>query len=137
MRLKKPAIDSIISELKLTSSRSSGPGGQSVNKVNTKITLRWDVLNSGAINEDQRALILSKLNKIINIEGEVIISADDSRSQIQNKEEAINKLNIALTKTFYVVKPRKVTKPTRASIRKRLENKKKHSIKKKLRKDPE
>ena len=137
MTLKKPAIDSIISELKLTSSRSSGPGGQSVNKVNTKITLRWDVLNSGAINEDQRALILSKLNKIINIEGEVIISADDSRSQIQNKEEAINKLNIALTKAFHVVKSRKPTKPTKASIRKRLDNKKKHSIKKKVRKDPE
>ena len=137
MTVSKPLLDDLEKEFSFTSSRSSGPGGQSVNKVNTKITLRWDVRNSRNIDEDQRTIIFSRLSNIINIEGEAVISADDSRSQLQNKEATINKLGKLLTSAFRIVKPRKPTKPTKASVRKRLENKKKHSVKKKMRKDPD
>jgi len=137
MSIAKPLLNELEVEFKFTSSRSGGPGGQSVNKVNTKVTLRWDVRNSKIINNDQRAVIFNKLSNIINLEGEVVISADDSRSQLQNKESAINKLDNLITNAFKIVKPRKPTKPTKASVRKRLENKKKHSEKKKMRKDPD
>jgi ribosome-associated protein len=137
MESVKPVINELKSEFIFTSSRSGGPGGQSVNKVNTKVTLRWDVGNSRGLTEDQRDVILKKLSKSINLVGEVVLSTDSSRSQLQNKEETVNKLKDLLNNAFKKVKPRKATKPTRSSVRKRLEDKKKHAEKKKMRKDPE
>jgi ribosome-associated protein len=133
MALKKPLIDDLLTELQFTTSRSGGPGGQHVNKVNTKVTLRWDVRKSTVIDDDQRLLILGKLAKVVNSVGEVVLSADSSRSQLQNKEAVLNKLDLLLTRAFAVAKPRKPTKPTKASVRKRLDDKKKQSIKKHLR----
>jgi ribosome-associated protein len=133
MALKKPDIDSLKGEFKFTTSRSSGPGGQSVNKVNTKVTLRWDVQGSALLDEDQRAIIMVKLAKIINSEGELVLTAQSNRSQLQNKEEVINKLAASITKAFAVRKARKATKPTKASVQRRLTAKKKLSDKKKLR----
>lgn len=123
----------LMAELLFTTSRSGGPGGQHVNKVNTKITLRWDVRNSAQIDEDQRSLIMSKLSNVINKEGELVIYAQSSRSQLQNKEEVIAKLDDLLNKAFFVAKPRKPTKPSKASVKKRLDKKKRHGAKKKLR----
>ena len=136
MGLEKPLISELKNEIIFTSSRSGGPGGQSVNKVNTKITLRWDVRNSRALTEEQRTVILEKLSKSINLEGEVVLANDASRSQLQNKEDTINKLKDLLNDAFKKEKPRKATKPTRSSVRKRLEDKKKHSERKKMRKGP-
>ena len=136
MDVAKPLISDLKSELIFSSSRSGGPGGQSVNKVNTKITLRWDVRNSRALTDEQRNVILVKLSKSINLEGEVVLASDSSRSQLQNKEDTINKLKNLLDDAFKKQKPRKPTKPTRSSVRKRLENKKKHSERKKMRKGP-
>ena len=134
MVIKKPEIALIENEFKFSASRSSGPGGQSVNKVNTKVTLRWDVKNSTSIDNEQRLRITEKLAKVINNEGEVILTAQTNRSQLQNKEEVISKLQALLTKAFIVHKARKATKPTKSSVQKRLEAKKKQSNKKKLRK---
>ena len=128
-----PNIESYKAELRFSTSRSSGPGGQSVNKVNTKVTLRWDVQNSTAIDDNQRLRILAKLAKVINNEGEVVLSASSNRSQIQNKEAVMSKLAGLLTKAFIVPKERKATKPSKASRQKRLDAKKKQSKKKKLR----
>lgn len=129
-----PNIDDIKAELQFTTSRSGGPGGQGVNKVNTKVTLRWDVSNSHAINQVQRERILKNLDKVINNEGEVVLMAQTSRSQLQNKEEVINKLTALIKKVFTRKKPRKSTKPTKASVQRRLAAKKRHGEKKKQRK---
>jgi ribosome-associated protein len=127
----------LMPELVFTTSRSGGPGGQHVNKVNTKVTLRWDVKKSALIDEDQRALILNKLAKVINSEGELVLSARSSRSQLQNKEEVLLKLDRLLEKAFWVAKARKATKPSKASVKKRLEAKKRHGEKKRMRRDPD
>ena len=133
MTLKAPAIIDIENELKFTTSRSSGPGGQSVNKVNTKVTLRWDVKGSEVISDDQRTKILKELTKSINNDGEVVLAAQTNRSQLQNRAEVIQKLEGLLTKAFAIRKVRKATKPTKASIRRRLDAKKKLSEKKRRR----
>ena len=133
MLIKKPELEEIETELKFTTSRSGGPGGQSVNKVNTKVTLRWDVGNSTAIDDEQRSKIMTTLAKVINKEGEVVITAQTNRSQLQNKQEVIGKLDTLLIRAFTVRKVRKATKPSKSSKLKRLDDKKKQSIKKNLR----
>ena len=132
--LERIYVVNILSELVFTTSRSGGPGGQSVNKVNTKVTLRWDVAGSQLANEEQKEKIMLKLAKMINKERELVLSAEGSRSQLQNKQEALDKLDILLNSAFYTPKIRKKTKPTKSSIKKRLASKKKHSEKKTLRK---
>jgi len=122
-------------ELTFSASQSSGPGGQHVNKVNTKVTLRFDVVNSKLLNAEQKATILKKLKSKINNKGIFIIFSQSTRSQIKNKEDAVQKLDRLLTEVFAKRKPRKPTKPTKAAVRKRLDNKKKHSEKKKLRRE--
>src|SRR6478609_5108209 len=88
----------LTSELFFTTSRSSGPGGQNVNKVESKVTLKWDVKNSSVITEEEREVILRKLHSRITTEGALILTAQDSRSQLQNKQEVIQKLETTLAK---------------------------------------
>jgi len=128
-------FSNLLKELKFTTSRSGGPGGQHVNKVNSKITLRWDINSSLSINEEQRQLIFKKLAKVVNSVGEVVLSADDKRSQLQNKQFVIQKLADLLEKAFFKPKKRKATKPTKASVKRRLDDKKRIGSKKKLRRD--
>ena len=133
MAIKTPYIADIVNEFKFTTSQSGGPGGQHVNRVNTKVTLRWSVISSIAIVDDQRQIILKRLAKIINNEGEVVIMAQANRSQRQNREEVVRKLELLLTDAFSIRKVRRATKPTKASVQRRLNAKKKLSEKKKLR----
>ena len=120
-------------ELTFSASQSSGPGGQHVNKVNTKVTLRFDVFNSRLLNTEQKATILKRLKSKINNKGIFILFDQSTRSQIKNKEAVVQKMDRLLTKAFAKRKARKSTKPTKTAIRKRLDNKKKQSEKKKLR----
>ena len=115
------------------SSRSSGPGGQNVNKVNTRIELRFDLLNSKILTESEKAVIAVKLKKRITSEGFIIVTSQSERSQLGNKKKAIEKLYALLSKALEVKTPRKSTSPTRASIKRRIESKKKKSVIKKLR----
>jgi len=124
----------LLPELEFTTSRSSGPGGQNVNKVSTKIILRWNVLHSTLITDEQKVLLLNKLSSQLTREGELIINSQESRSQLQNKETAVEKLDALLRKALTKPKARKPTKPTKSSKVKRVDNKKRHAEKKQWRK---
>ena len=129
--------DLLLSELKFRNSRSSGPGGQSVNKVETRVELLLDIPNSIILTDEQKEIILSKLTNRINNEGILQISSDESRSQLKNKNIVIERLFDLLEDTLKPVKKRKPTKPRRTAIEKRLKSKKIKSDKKDLRKPPE
>lgn len=129
----KPHKRDFGSEFDFATSRSSGPGGQSVNKVNTKVTLRFDVAHSQILNEDERAKLKEKLSNKISGDNILIINAESERSQLRNKEEAIKKFYELLKEAFKVKKKRKPTKPTKASVQKRLDKKKQQAEKKQFR----
>ncbi|MBI9059373.1 aminoacyl-tRNA hydrolase [Labilibaculum sp. DW002] len=124
-------------EFEFITSRSSGPGGQNVNKVNSKVELRFPLFDSKILTDEEKQIIFVKLYHHINSDGILSVTAQNERSQVQNKEIAIEKfyqwVEIALTP----VKPRKKTRPTRASKEKRLEGKQAQAKKKESRKKPE
>lgn len=123
----------VTNELNLSASRSGGPGGQNVNKVNSKISLRFDVKCSPSLTEEEKEKILEKLSSRITTEGVLILSASSKRTQLQNKEAAIAKFNQLMGRAFAKRKARKATKPTTGAIKKRLKRKKIQSEKKKMR----
>ena len=124
-------------ELVFTTSRSSGPGGQNVNKVNTKVTVRFDVPNSDALTTDEKEIIIAKLKSHVTTEGVVVISSQEKRSQLENKENVILKLEKLLKKAFEKKKARKATKPSKGAVQNRIKTKKQVSEKKKWRQRPE
>ena len=129
-------IEDFLPELVFCASRSSGPGGQNVNKVNTKVELRFDVMKSAVLSEEEKSLILIKLKGKINSDGILIITSQEDRSQLKNKETAISKFYTLVSRALTPPKPRRSTKPTAASRLKRLTEKKKTGEKKSLRKPP-
>jgi ribosome-associated protein len=124
-------------ELIFSASRSSGPGGQNVNKVNTKITLKFDVIHSEILTEDEKGIILKKLASQITKEGVLVLAAQDKRSQLENKEAAILKFDKLMVKAFEKKKIRRASKPSKTAIQKRITNKKQRSEKKKWRQKPD
>lgn len=122
-----------INEIKVVFVRSQGPGGQNVNKTSTKAQLRWHIWDSRAFTDEEKALIARALSSYTTWKGEIILSSDETRSQEQNKQRVIRKLNSLVEKAIIPAKLRVPTKPTRASKAKRLDLKKKHSEKKKKR----
>ncbi len=132
---KRIDADYLWKELRFSATGSSGPGGQHVNRVNTKVNLRFDIVNSVLLSDDEKQLILKKLSSKISGKGVLRLSAQAHRSQIMNKQAVILKLNILLEKAFFTKKKRKATRPSKSAIQKRLDDKKKLSEKKKMRKD--
>jgi len=126
----------IKSELKFRTSRSSGPGGQSVNKVSTKVELLFDIWSSNILSDNQKETISIKLKNRINAEMILQMSSDETRSQLNNKVLVIERFISLLEETLKPIKKRKPTKPSRASKEKRLKTKKIKSDKKELRKPP-
>jgi len=121
-------------ELEFSAARSGGPGGQNVNKVNSKVILRWNIRNSKLVNDDQKELLLKKLAPYITIEGDLLIASQESRSQLDNKEIVVTKFDALLKKAFTKPKARRATKPTKSSKVKRVDNKKRQAEKKQWRK---
>jgi len=123
-------------ELVFSTSRSDGPGGQNVNKVNSKVTLKFDVAGSVAVSEEEKDLLLTKLAPRLTKDGVLVLTAQENRSQLQNKEAVILKLENLLAKAFEKKKMRKATKPSKRSVQDRIDQKKQHSEKKKWRQKP-
>lgn len=108
--------------------RSSGPGGQNVNKVSSKVELRFNVRDSQLLSEEEKSVIVEKLGNKMNKLDEIVLVAQTDRSQLKNKEKVIEKFYALLEKSLMPPKKRYKTKPTRASVEKRLESKRVQSI---------
>lgn len=135
--VKKITAESLGKELIFTASRSDGPGGQNVNKVNSKITLKFDVLHSAALTDEEKETITRRLGSKLTKDGVLVLTAQENRSQVKNKEAVLLKLETLLAKALEKRKVRKATKPTKGSVRERTQLKKKLSEKKKWRQKPE
>jgi ribosome-associated protein len=127
-----------LSELSFRTSRSGGPGGQNVNKVETKVEILFDVARSPRLSDAQRSLILERLKGRIDSSGILRVTAQQSRSQFQNKEFAVERLTNLLRSALKPTKARVRTKPTRKAKANRLSSKRHVGEKKRLRKlDPD
>ncbi|WP_268124722.1 alternative ribosome rescue aminoacyl-tRNA hydrolase ArfB [Roseivirga pacifica] len=124
-------------ELKFETSRSSGPGGQNVNKTESRVTLRFAVTSSEVLCEEERTRLQQKLANKLTSEGELLISSEKHRGQLQNKEETVKLFQQILTKAFTEPKKRKKTKPSKAAVQKRIDGKKKLGEKKANRRKPD
>lgn len=137
MKLTEEQKKQLETEIVFSATRSSGPGGQNVNKVSTRIELRFSVINSTVFYDDEKARISLKLKNRINSEGELIITSQTGRSQLDNKEKALENFFELVEKALTIQKKRVKTSPTITSRLKRLESKKIMALKKQLRKPPE
>jgi ribosome-associated protein len=115
------------SELTFRATRSGGPGGQHVNTSSTRVELVWDVKASQALTDEQRERLLHKLAKRINEEGLLRINSSGSRSQHQNKEDVTERFARVVDQALQTPKPRRKTKPSRASKEARIKEKKQRS----------
>lgn len=115
------------SELSIQFARAGGPGGQNVNKVSSKVDLRWNPATSGALGEDDRTWLLQRLRSRLTADGTLIVTSTRTRDQIQNRDDAVSKLALIVRAALDRPKPRRETKPSRASKRRRVADKRHHA----------
>ena len=123
-------------ELKYKSIKSSGRGGQNINKNSTAISLQFDIANSRSLSRDIKDKLLNRPNKYLTKSGKIIIKVNTYKSQNKNKSEAIARLTAYFINALAHKKNRIKTSPKKSSIEKRLDDKRKNSFKKRLRKKP-
>jgi ribosome-associated protein len=121
-------------ELSFKTSRSSGSGGQNVNKVETSVTAMWNISESAFFTDEEKTLIYNKLKNKINADGILQTTSSEARTQLRNKKIAVEKILEIVNIALIVPKKRIKTKPSKAQIAKRLDNKKRLSEKKESRK---
>ncbi|HEY2824033.1 MAG TPA: alternative ribosome rescue aminoacyl-tRNA hydrolase ArfB [Gemmatimonadales bacterium] len=113
-----------VHEVDLRFSRASGPGGQHVNKTSTRVEALWNVKTTSALSDEQRARVLTRLANRVDAEGFLRIVAQDFRSQLRNRTAALERLGELIGAALHVPKPRRKTKPTKASREARIAQKK-------------
>ena len=133
LQLKSINITDLLKELKFKTSRSSGAGGQNVNKVSSKVTLIFNIPNSIVINDENKEILKRKLSKKITLEGNIQISSSVDRSQLMNKKKTIERFLKLIDAAFEPEEIRIATKPSRQAKEKRLIKKSIVSEKKQLR----
>jgi ribosome-associated protein len=119
-----------LAEIQFTFARSSGPGGQNVNKVSSKAVLRWAVVSSPSLPEAVRRRFLTKYRRRVTSEGELLMTSQRFRDAGRNVTDCLEKLRVMLADAADAPTPRRPTKPTKGSVRRRLDNKRKLSQKK-------
>ncbi len=129
--------DKLISELQFKAVRSSGAGGQNVNKVSSKVVLSFDVEKSSFLSMEEKELLIFNLSSRLTSENVLILNCDEDRSQLKNKEIVVKRFFTILTQALHIPKKRKATKIPKSVIRKRIKDKKNLSDLKKNRKKPE
>ena len=129
--------DKIISELSFKAVRSSGAGGQNVNKVSSKVVLTFDLKNSRALTDEEKLLIETKLSSRLTTDSVLILNCDEDRSQFRNKEIVTKRFLELIKNALRIPKERKPTRIPKSVIRKRIKNKKSISEVKKTRRKPD
>jgi ribosome-associated protein len=110
-------------ELAITFSRSGGPGGQNVNKVSSKVELRWNPSTSAALSADERSWLIDRLRSRLTTDGTLIVTSTATRDQLKNRDDATSKLALIVRAALDRPKPRKPTRPSRAAKRRRVADK--------------
>jgi ribosome-associated protein len=129
-------IENLVKELTFKATRSSGAGGQHVNKVSSKIILTFDLLSSENLNEDEKEILLKNLKTRLTKDNILLLNCSESRSQHKNKELVIGRFLVIISEGLKVKKVRKKSKPSKAVIKRRLEKKSRQALKKSNRKKP-
>lgn len=115
--------EDLLKEVVFKTSRSGGSGGQNVNKVATKVEVKFDIQASGLFNEDEKALIRERLSSRLSADNNIRVVSQEARSQLANKQTTLRKLYNILSNALKRDKPRKPTKPKRSAVEKRLKEK--------------
>lgn len=123
-------------EINFKMTKSSGPGGQNINKNSTAVTLEFDILNSISLPKKIKQILFDTSHSYLTKTGKIIIKANNYKSQHKNKTEAVSRFITYFNNVLMTKKKRIDTKPTKSSIEKRLNEKRKKSLKKSLRKKP-
>lgn len=124
------SIQDLLPNVTFKTSRSGGKGGQHVNKVSSKVEVNYDIESSGLFNTAQKERLKQKFAKKMTAEGEIQVISEEERSQFLNKVRALEKLQILIKNALHVQKARKVTKPTKSAIERRLKNKQLKAVRK-------
>ncbi len=127
-------FENLLKEVRFKASKSSGPGGQHVNKVSTRVSLIFNIVNSSFISQDEKEILLDKLRSRINSKGELTLHCEETPSQSQNKEIVSKRFLKLVKEALKPIKKRISMKPSKASKEKRLTEKKQLGEKKSLRK---
>ncbi len=126
----------LFKELQFKAVRSSGAGGQHVNKVSSKVELSFNVLLSEGLTDEEKAILNKNIKNRLTKDGFLLLSSGETRSQHRNKELVIKRFFELITLKLIKKKTRKASKPTKASIKRKAENKRRNALKKSLRKKP-
>ena len=126
-----------LDEFEFELSRSGGPGGQNVNKVNSKTQLRWKPSATSSLPEPVKARLIALVANRLTVEGELLIASTRTRDQLQNREDCLSKLRAIILTAVVPPKTRRATKPTKASRTRRIESKVRRSTTRRDRQVPE